>query len=218
MPLRRSPAARTLLPYAVSLLVLAGCGDTLVLPTDPATLRIAGSGNGSGTVSGGAQPALECQIIGGTAGAGACEGTYAAGTAITLEARPANGSRFTGWFGPCNGTSACSVSLTDSAQVVASFELAIFNLTVVGAGTGTGTVRSQTGSSVAIACTITAGRSGTTGCDGTYPLAADRVTLTATAANGSTFSGWGGDCTGTATCIVTLDQAHLVTAAFIPRR
>ncbi len=41
------------------------------------------------------------------------------------------------------------------------------------------------------------------------------VTLTATPAAGQVFTGWGGDCAGTAaTCTVTMGQARTVTAAF----
>ena len=42
-----------------------------------------------------------------------------------------------------------------------------------------------------------------------------RVTLTATAAEGSVFSGWNyGDCTGTGPCVVTLDESKTVIASF----
>jgi GH25 family lysozyme M1 (1,4-beta-N-acetylmuramidase) len=40
------------------------------------------------------------------------------------------------------------------------------------------------------------------------------VSLTATPQPGSQFSGWGGTCTGSAECSVTLDRARTVTAAF----
>ena len=41
------------------------------------------------------------------------------------------------------------------------------------------------------------------------------VTLTATPASGSVFSGWSGDCSGTAsTCQLTMDRVHDVTATF----
>ena len=44
---------------------------------------------------------------------------------------------------------------------------------------------------------------------------ATTATLTATAATGSTFTGWsGGVCTGTGSCIVTLDKSKTVTATF----
>ena len=42
----------------------------------------------------------------------------------------------------------------------------------------------------------------------------DAVTLTAIAADGSSFTGWTGACTGTAVCVVTVDQALTVSAAF----
>jgi galactose oxidase len=40
------------------------------------------------------------------------------------------------------------------------------------------------------------------------------ATLTATPAAGSTFTGWSGDCSGTGSCAVTLDQDRAVTATF----
>jgi len=40
------------------------------------------------------------------------------------------------------------------------------------------------------------------------------VTLTATPASGSTFTGWSGACTGMTTCVVTLDQALSAAATF----
>lgn len=202
----------------VAVLAVGGCGDSLLLPADPATLLIGGGGSGSGTVTGGTQPVLQCMIVGGSAGPSGCEGTYAAGTAVTLHATPANGSRFSGWSGPCSGTASCSVSLADTMQVVATFDPAIFTLSVVGAGTGTGTIRTGSGSVVPLSCTITAGATAASGCDAEYVLSATRVTLTATAASGSSFSGWGGECTGTGSCAVTLDQSRLVTAAFTKKR
>src|SRR5207247_896664 len=41
-----------------------------------------------------------------------------------------------------------------------------------------------------------------------------QVTLTATPDAGSTFTGWSGDCSGTGACVVTMDAARNVTAAF----
>ncbi len=45
-----------------------------------------------------------------------------------------------------------------------------------------------------------------------YP---DDVSLTATAPAGWRFSGWGGACSGTTTCVVTMDQSKTVTATFV---
>ena len=75
-------------------------------------------------------------------------------------------------------------------------------LTVNKTGTGTGTVTADSG---AINCGAT--------CSGVYP--GTTVTLTATPAGGSTFVGWSGSsCSGTGTCVVTVDAAKTVTAQF----
>lgn len=50
-------------------------------------------------------------------------------------------------------------------------------------------------------------------CSSTYNTGTS-VTLTATAGNGYTFSGWSGVCGGTGTCVVTMTQSRSVTAIF----
>jgi subtilisin family serine protease len=78
-------------------------------------------------------------------------------------------------------------------------------LTVAKNGTGTGTV---TSSPAGINCGA--------GCVGSFATGAS-VTLTATAAAGSAFTGWsGGSCSGTGTCHVTLNGDAKVTATFTP--
>lgn len=78
-----------------------------------------------------------------------------------------------------------------------------YDLTVLKVDTGIGTV---TSSPTGINC----------GMDCTEPYApATRVTLTATAASDSTFMGWsGGGCSGTSTCVVTMDANQTVNAMF----
>ena len=77
------------------------------------------------------------------------------------------------------------------------------SLTVTEAGTGAGTV---TSAPAGISCPTT--------CSANFASGAE-VTLTASAAEGSTFAGWsGGGCAGTGTCVVTLNAATTVTATF----
>jgi aryl-phospho-beta-D-glucosidase BglC (GH1 family) len=78
-----------------------------------------------------------------------------------------------------------------------------FPLTVTKSGAGSGTV---TSSPAGINCGST--------CSASY-ASGTSVTLTAATASGSTFGGWGGVCSGTAsTCTVSMTQARSVTATF----
>ena len=77
-----------------------------------------------------------------------------------------------------------------------------FTLSVAKAGTGAGTM---TSSPAGIRC----GRD----CDESY-VVGTAVTLSARAGGGSTFSGWSGACSGTASCVVTMDADQSVTATF----
>jgi hypothetical protein len=54
---------------------------------------------------------------------------------------------------------------------------------------------------------------GQTDCSETYPINTS-VTLTATPAVNSTFTGWGGACSGTGSCVVSMSQSKNVTATF----
>jgi len=123
------------------------------------------------------------------------------GTGVTLTAKAATGSVFTGWSGACSGTGTCSVTLTASQSVTATFKL-LFPLTVTVAGTGTGTV---TSSPSGITCPGT--------CTANF-ISGTLVTLTETPAAGSSFAGWSGACTGTGSCAVTMSSSKAVTATF----
>jgi hypothetical protein len=79
-----------------------------------------------------------------------------------------------------------------------------YQINVYKAGTGTGVVSSPAGSGLYCG----------TVCSVVY-TSGTSVTLTATAATGSTFAGWSGDCSGTAsTCTVSMSQARNVGATF----
>ena len=86
---------------------------------------------------------------------------------------------------------------------IAEFARGTHTLTVSPAGSGTGAVADDTG---AISCPSSCSNAYTT--DTT-------VTLTASPASGSTFSGWsGGGCSGTGTCQVVMNADTNVTATF----
>jgi hypothetical protein len=77
-----------------------------------------------------------------------------------------------------------------------------YRMIVNKAGPGSGTVTSNLSG---IDCGSTCSAAFSTGTS---------VTLTAAPASGSAFTGWGGDCSGTGTCQVTMDGARVVKANF----
>jgi hypothetical protein len=137
---------------------------------------------------------------------GVCAGAYNFGEEVTLTATPDSGAELLEWSGPgaetCAGTSTpnCEVEMTADKTVKAIFALEPtpeFKLTIVKAGTGSGTVTCNAGA-----------------CAFKYPEG-EEVTLAATAASGSTFVGWSGaGCSGTTPCTVTIEEDTTVTATF----
>ena len=84
-------------------------------------------------------------------------------------------------------------------------------LTISDLGTGNGTVTDDLGQ---IDCIDTAGViTGT--CSGSYSMNSV-VNLTATIGDSTSFGGWGGACSGTTTCSVTMSSAQAVSASFMP--
>ena len=156
------------------------------------TLTVTKGGAGAGTV--GSSPAgIDCGST--------CSHAFVEGTSVTLTATTASGSTFTGWGGACTGTGTCTVSMSADHDITATFETDK-TLTVAKAGSGAGTV---TSSPAGIDCGSTCSHAFA---DGTP------VTLTATAASGSSFAGWSGDCSGTGTCTLTMSANHAATATF----
>jgi phospholipase C len=96
------------------------------------------------------------------------------------------------------------VTMNANATVSATFTAApqTYQLTVQNSGTGTGTISS---SPAGINC-------GTT-CQYTFP-AGTLVTLSDAPGSTSTFGGWGGGCTGTSACSVTMNANATVSATF----
>jgi hypothetical protein len=135
-----------------------------------------------------------------------CIVAFESGTPVTLTAHPAGGSVFAGWSGAgCSGTGTCQVTMNAVSSVIATFDVAATNtLTASRTGSGAGSVTSQP---AGIDCGSTCSHDFTTGAS---------VTLTATPASGSVFTGWSGDCSGTGQCQVTMSAPHAVIATFAP--
>jgi len=121
-------------------------------------------------------------------------GVYGHGTVVTVTPAPATGSTFTGWSGACGGAGSCTVTMDAAKAVTATFSLNSYPLTTAVDGTGSGSVSLNPAGGVYGHGTV--------------------VTVAATPAAGSTFTGWSGACSGAGSCTVTMDAAKAVTATF----
>ena len=137
-----------------------------------------------------------------TNGTGSCGGTYANGSSVSMNATAATGWTFTGWSGSCTGSNPCNVVMNSNLSATASFKQ---NFTLTVNEVGQGTVTSTDG---AINCTNGSGT-----CSAVY-LSGSSVTMNATAAAGSTFSGWSGACSGGNPCNVVMNRNLSPTATF----
>ena len=159
-------------------------------PAQQVDLVVQKQGSGSGTVAGnGINCGLDCSVH------------VDAGTSVSLTATPDPDNVFNGWSGPCTGTATCDFTLNASTTVYATFTRQ-WSLSVSKTGGGTGTV-SGNGIDCGANCSIILDQ-------GT------QVSLTATPAGGSVFTGWGGACTGIGACDTTMTTARSVTATFVP--
>jgi Divergent InlB B-repeat domain len=156
-------------------------------------LTVAKAGSGDGTVSS-TRTGIDCGLD--------CAQDYPGGLAVALSTSPAQGSAFSGWAGACTGSGTCIVTVDSAKAVTATFTL-VFALSVTKNGTGAGNVTSTPSG---VDC----------GADCAESFAAGMtVTLDAVPSTGSSFSGWSGACAGTGTCIVTMNTAASVGAAFL---
>jgi subtilase family serine protease len=140
-----------------------------------------------------------------------CSDGYAADTSVTLTATPASGWIFSGWSlgiatggfsTPCSGagTGPCTVTMNTATSVAAIFTQITYPLAVSVFGNGTVTSLPS-----GINCSATCGANFGSGTP---------ATLTATPGQGAVFNGWGGVCSGTGNCKVTINGAANVSAAF----
>jgi len=154
-------------------------------------VAVSKAGNGSGSVV--STPAgINC--------GGACNGTFAAGTLVLLSAAPGAHSTFAGWSGDCTGMGPCLLGVAAAKSATATFTTILVTVTL--AGTGSGSIKSTPSG---IDCP--------TACAASF-LPGTAVVLAASAAAGSAFTGWSGECSGTGTCAVNGNQA--VGATFVP--
>jgi hypothetical protein len=160
-------------------------------PGQPGTASAGGAPNGSlGT--GGASTSI--------AGGGGGGGLYGGGAGGSTSGGGGGSSGF--------GAGAFNTSvIADTAgtpSITFTFSQA-FVVTVARGGLGTGTVTSTDGQ---LSCGSICARA--------YPAGAS-ITLSATAAPGSSFAGWSdGGCSGTALCTVRMSSDQSVTATFVP--
>jgi phospholipase C len=99
------------------------CSVTLTAPTTVTAtfaggipLTVATAGAGSGTVT--STPAgISCT----SPSTGTCTANFAPNTPVTLTETPATNNTFSSWSGACTGTAACSVTVTASSAVTATF-------------------------------------------------------------------------------------------------
>ena len=192
-------------PYGVVLavwmlvLTLTGCGGGGSSgPPAPTTYGLKISLSGSGRVVS-APVGIDCGPT--------CSAQYAAGTAVTLTPTPQSGWSFAGWSGACSGTGTCTVGMSGETSVGATFTAIptpvphALKVNLTGSGS---VVSAPTGIDCGATCTAQFA-------EGTS------VTLTATPLSGWTFSGWTGDCTGTATCTLSMTADRTVGATFTAR-
>lgn len=167
-------------------------------PTDTSAMLLAVSktGSGSGSVTS-APSGISCGAT--------CSASFPLHQNVTLTATPDSGSTFVGWSGDCSGTGSCTLAMHAPRQVTAQFNAGPpQTLTVGKSGSGFGFVSS---SPAGISCGIQCSASFSGG---------STVTLQAAPLEGSSFTGWSGDCSGAGVCTVTMSAARNVTASFAP--
>jgi hypothetical protein len=153
-------------------------------------LTIAGGGSVEADV-----PGVDCSA--------SCTTEWDQGSAIVLDALPAEGQRFVRWSGACTGTNSCSLTLGAEQAVTALFapERLPLTLSVLGRGSVTGpNVRCSVLRCVRSVSSYTTLR------------------LVATAGSGWRFAGWTGACGRRAgACMVPMTRTTSVGARFVRR-
>ena len=146
---------------------------------------------------------------------------YDIGTSVTVTATPDADSYFAGWSGDCYGEG-CVLYMDHPSSITAKFELKK-KLTWDVSPTGSGSVSVSPAGEDCVTCTASP-----TGVKcvkdpapcymyspaSLSPLTFPSVSLSQSADACYTFYGWGGDCSGTGNCNLTMDRDHSVKANF----
>lgn len=181
----------------IAIVSFASCGGgTKALLRPPAAqtyqLSVTPPASGTGSVTS-TPPGIDCPTT--------CSAAFPQSTQVKLSAAPEKNYFFDGWSGACSGTALCTVSMTGTEKVSATFDPGEV-LTVSITGTGAGNVTSTPSG---ISCPAI--------CSFTFPPNT-AVTLSETPDSNDAFLSWAGACTGSANCSVTLDASMSITANF----
>ena len=130
------------------------------------------------------------------------DGTTTTTAAVTASHTYASAGTKTLTLTVTDSDSSLNGGRTGSTSIQVTVQTPTQTLTVATSGNGSGTV---TSSPAGINCGSTCSHAYSTGTG---------VSLSATPASGSVFSGWSGACSGTGGCNVTMSQARSVTATF----
>ncbi|HEY3474189.1 MAG TPA: hypothetical protein VGK56_06225, partial [Anaerolineales bacterium] len=174
-------------------------------PPGSKNLVVVTAGAGTGTVSSSPLGITNCAGTGTGTSTGTCIYAFPDNTTVTLSAVAGGTSTFGGWGGACSGTSlTCTVTMSDIQTVIANFNQPGKKTLTVNI-TGSGTVTSSP-----------AGLSCTSSCTFDFTDSTP-VTLSASPASNFAFGGWGGACSGTSICSVTMTAPQAVNVTFSPR-
>lgn len=132
---------------------------------------------------------------------------YNSGTTVNVTASANSNYDFDFWSGACSGSGGCSVYMDNNKSVTGNFKLKQRTLSVTRGGNGSGTV-----SGSGINCG--------SDCSENYNHGTS-VTLSYSAASGSFFNGWSGDCNSSGQVTMNGDKScraefTLVSSCFLP--
>jgi len=178
---------------------------------DGRTLTVQLDGNGGGRVT--SSNGLVCDRSANT-NTGVCAVTVPYGTTMTMLPTADAASELAAWGGACvgQGTAECTVDLSQSRTVSATFSRRRVTLTLrlVGSGEGSITINGAT------ACARTAAQQGVVECVRQYDVGTT-VTITPLPGTQTDFAGYTGDCNGVGLCQLVMNAARTVTGEFAAR-